>query len=174
MPALGLPIVRISHRRGSLIPLPLSERREADHTIQTTEWAARAESKLVLIYAESWTRKAKPTLWTERYTHHTSHFTVSTNLISFTPHPLSRGLLTSTVPASLQPDKDRQRARVYIPVSYGIYTLWYFCGVKQLLFCSCPFLICHYSDFSTQFSLIYRILKCFYSLWSATNSLDGF
>ena len=29
MPALGLPIVRISHRRGSLIPLPLSERREA-------------------------------------------------------------------------------------------------------------------------------------------------
>ena len=34
MPALGLPIVRISHRRGSLIPLPLSERREADHTIQ--------------------------------------------------------------------------------------------------------------------------------------------
>ena len=93
MPALGLPIVRISHRRGSLIPLPLSERREADHTIQTTEWAARAESKLVLIYAESWTRKAKPTLWTGRYTHHTPHFTVSTNLISFTPHPLSRGLL---------------------------------------------------------------------------------
>lgn len=34
LPALGLPIVQISHRRGSLIPLPLSERREADHTIQ--------------------------------------------------------------------------------------------------------------------------------------------
>ena len=67
LPALGLPIVRISHRRGSLIPLPLSERREADHT----------SSKL----------------WTGRYTHHTPHFTVSTNLISFTPHPLSRGLL---------------------------------------------------------------------------------
>lgn len=97
LPALGLPIVRISHRRGSLIPLSVSDHREADHT----------SSKL----------------WTERYTHHTSHITVSTNLISFTPHPLSRGLLTSTVPASLQPDKDRQRARVYIPVSYGIYTL---------------------------------------------------
>ena len=67
LPALGLPIVQISHRRGSLIPLPLSERREADHT----------SSKL----------------WTGRYTHHTPHFTVSTNLISFTPHPLSRGLL---------------------------------------------------------------------------------
>ena len=35
----------------------------------------------------------------------------------------NRGLLTSTVPASLQPDKDRQRARVYIPVFFGIYTL---------------------------------------------------
>lgn len=34
LPALGLPIVQISHRRGSLIPLQLSERREADHTIQ--------------------------------------------------------------------------------------------------------------------------------------------
>ena len=34
LPALGLPIVQISHRRGSLIPLPLSERREADHTKQ--------------------------------------------------------------------------------------------------------------------------------------------
>ena len=34
LPALGLPIVQISHRRGSLIPIPLSERREADHTIQ--------------------------------------------------------------------------------------------------------------------------------------------
>ena len=72
LPALGLPIVRISHRRGSLIPLPLSERREADHT----------SSKL----------------WTGRYTHHTPHFTVSTNLISFTPHPLSRGLLDKPRP----------------------------------------------------------------------------
>ena len=159
MPALGLPIVQISHRRGNLIPLPLSERREADHTIQTTEWAARAESKLVLIYAESWTRKAKPTLWTERYTHHTPHFTVSTNLISFTPHPLSRGLLTSTVPASLQPDKDIKKARVYIPVSYGIYTLLKFSWVKQLLFCSCGWRFwCHYSDSTEIFIIIFSFL----------------
>ena len=34
LPALGLPIVRISHRRGSLIPLLVSDHREADHTIQ--------------------------------------------------------------------------------------------------------------------------------------------
>ena len=30
---------------------------------------------------------------------------------------------------------DRQRARVYIPLTYGIYTLYYFCEVLQLLFC---------------------------------------
>ena len=98
-------------------------------------------------------------LWTERYTHHTSHFTVSTNLISFTPHPLSRGLLTSTVPASLQPDKDIKKARVYIPVSYGIYTLLKFSWVKQLLFCSCGWRFwCHYSDSTEIFIIIFSFL----------------
>ena len=79
LPALGLPIVQISHRRGSLIPLP-----------------SRSVGRLTTQYSK---------LWTEQYTHHTPHFTVSTNLISFTSHPLSRGLLKSTVPASLQPDR---------------------------------------------------------------------
>ena len=76
-------------------------------------------------------------------------------------------------PASRKQEIDRQRARVYIPNSYGIYTLWYFCGVKQILFCNCSFLLCHYSDSTEIWIIFFSIAEVQLTLSKVTsNSSD--
>ena len=99
LPALGLPIVQISHRRGSLIPLPLSERREADHTIQ---------------------QAVDRTIYTPHISFHRLHKPYLLHAPSVEPRTAEKHRPCQSPTGR----RYKKKARVYIPVSYGIYTLY--------------------------------------------------